>query len=278
VSRPTHPFDSSASLVRHSHLGGTVQRTLWLLALLLPLTAAAQSTYSDLDDSYAGWGGGMACTGSCAGGASATNATNTVVSTPSFDGHNSMEFWFNGPAWTDVLWWNKLGVNDSVTNYRFDFYVQLYNGTNALPNNVQALEFDTFHFIKMAKNKGIEYMFGTQCDYANGWWEVWNQQQGYWAATSVSCNPFQPNVWYHITWNLRRTPDKMMHYDNFTIVQYDGNKNILASNTYTLNLAYPSGPLPKGWDSVLGVQFQMDANANGGQMQEYVDQVKLTAW
>jgi hypothetical protein len=256
-----------------------MKRVLWFIALLMPLAGAAQTTYSNLDDSYAGWGGGMACTGSCAGGASATNATNTVVSTPSFDGHNSMELWFNGPAWTDVLWWNKLGVNDSVTNYRFDFYVQLYNGTNALPNNVQALEFDTFHFIKTSgKNKGIEYMFGTQCDYANGWWDVWNQQQGYWAATSVRCNPFQPNVWYHITWNLHRTPDKMMHYDSFTVVQYDSNKNIVASNTYTLNLAYPAGPLPKGWDSVLGVQFQMDANVNGGQMQEYVDQVKLTAW
>jgi hypothetical protein len=70
----------------------------------------------------------------------------------------------------------------------------------------------------------------------------------------------------------------MMHYDKFTVVQYDAKNNIVASNTYPLNLAYPSGPLPKGWDAVLGVQFQMDANWNGGQMQEYLDQISLTVW
>jgi hypothetical protein len=257
-----------------------MQRLVCLIALLLPLAVAAQTTYSNLDDSYGGpypygWGGGMDCTGSCAGGATAYIATNTIVSTPSFDRNGSMELFFNGPAWTDVLWWNKLGVNNSVTNYQFDFYVQLYNSTNDLPNNVQALEFDTFHFIKTG-NKGAEYMFGTQCDYGNGWWDVWNQQQGYWAATSVPCTPFQPNVWYHITWNFHRTPDKLMHYDSFAIVQYDASNKIVRNNTYTLNLAYPSGSLPRGWDSVLGVQFQMDANANGGQMQEYVDKVSLT--
>ncbi|HET7184269.1 MAG TPA: hypothetical protein VFI82_06265 [Terriglobales bacterium] len=253
-----------------------MKRMVYFFALLFPLAVAAQTTYSNLDDSLAGWGGGMNCTGSCAGGASATIATNTIVGTPSVDGNGSMELFFNGPSWTDVLWWDKLGVNNTATNFTFDFYVQLYNSTNELPNNVQALEFDTFQFIKLAKNKGTEYMFGTQCDYGNGWWDVWNQQQGYWVATSVPCVPFQPNVWYHITWNLHRTPDKLMHYDNFSIVQYDTTNKIVSSHTYTLNMAYPSGPLPRGWDSVIGVQFQMDANANGGQMQEYVDRVSLT--
>ncbi len=258
---------------------------LILGVLLLSIFGWSQQTYTyaNLDDSYKGWG---ACSGSCAGGAQATNYTNTLVGSPTTDGtltpnvstgDGSMEFWFNGGSYTDVLWWNKVGANNAVSNFKFDFWVQLYSSTSALPTNVQALEFDSFQFVK-TNGRGTEYMFGTQCDYASGVWEVWNQQAGTWNSTGVTCVAFNPNVWYHITWNFHRTTDKLMHYDNLTIVQYNSSNQLVASNTYALNVAYPSGPLPAGWSSNLGVQFQMDSNATGGQMQEYVDAVTLTAW
>ncbi len=240
-------------------------------------------TYPNLDDSYSGWG---SCTGSCAGGAQATNYTNTLASSTTTDGtltptvstgNDSMEFWLNGGAYTDVLWWNKVGANNGVSNFTFDFWVQLYNSSAALPTNIQALEFDTFQFIKTS-GRGTEYMFGTQCNYASGVWQVWNQQAGTWNSAGITCVFFQPNVWYHITWHFHRTKDKLMHYDSLSIVQYNTSNQPVSTNTYALNIAYPSGPMPSGWTSNMGVQFQMDSNASGGQLQEYVDAVTLTAW
>ncbi len=253
--------------------------------LLLSASGWSQQTYtfSNLDDRSAGWG---SCTGTCAGGAQATNYTNTIVSSPTTDGtltpavstgNGSMEFWLNGGAYTDVLWWNKVGPNNAVSNFKFDFWVQLYSSTAAMPANVQALEFDAFQFIK-TNGRGTEYMFGTQCNYSSGVWQIWNQQAGTWNSAGVACTPFQPGVWYHITWNFHRTKDKLMHYDSFSIAQYNSSNQPVSTSTHTLNIAYSSGQLPSGWTSNMGVQFQMDSNASGGQLQEYVDAVTLTAW
>jgi len=233
-----------------------------------PSTTA--TIFSNIDDSPNGWG---SCT-NCAGGALADIFWMAQYQTmPSVDG-DSTQFYLSGPAWSDVLWWNKLGAHDSFTNFQTDFWVMF--GTDAIANS-QALEFDTFQFVK-----GREYMFGTQCDYAYNAWDVWNQQAGTWERTSIPCPKFTANVWYHMTWQFHRgaTPrDKNMHYDSLTIVQYaqDG-VTITGSNTYQTNLAYPSGPLPAGWSDDLGVQFQMDSNSRGGTMTEWVDRVTLTAW
>jgi len=146
----------------------------------------------------------------------------------------------------------------------------------------QALEFDTFQFVN-----GREYMFGTQCDYAVGLWEVWNAQGGTWQKTPVACPKFTPNVWYHITWNFhrgKRFNNQNQFYDNFTVVQYNANNNVVSKSTYILNLAYGSAPLPAGWNDNMGIQFQVDLNGQAGvngnptTVSEYVDKVSVTAW
>jgi hypothetical protein len=63
------------------------------------------------------------------------------------------------------LWWYKVGPHDAVSNFQDDFWLNVASNTRY----VQALEFDTFQF-----NSGHEYIFGTQCDYASGTWDVWN--------------------------------------------------------------------------------------------------------
>lgn len=255
-----------------------MKHILLLCLLLGTCVAVAQiapppsnaTVFSDLDDSTTGWG---SCT-NCAGGALASTFwMSQSQAAPSVDS-SSTEFYLYGPAWTDVLWWNKVGPHDSFNNFQTDFWVNF--GSDAVTNS-QALEFDTFQFVK-----GREYMFGTQCDYAYNAWDVWNQQSGQWMKTSIPCGKFTANVWYHIVWQFHRGStgrDRNMHYDALNIVQYGSDGvTVVANNTYQINLAYPSGPLPSGWSDDLGVQFQMDSNANGGSMTEWVDKVKLSAW
>ena len=83
-------------------------------------------------------------------------------------------------------------------------------------------------------------MFGSQCAYVSGHWDVWNQQTGHWVQTGLACKRFTPNVWHHIVWNVHRTSGEM-HFDSLTL---DGQVN-------TINMAEPSGPLPKGWSDSL---------------------------
>jgi hypothetical protein len=247
---------------------------LGLCLFLLAASAAwAQTTppanatvFANLDDNQ-NWG---SCT-SCAGGLNdAVYWMAQYQTSPSTDGA-STQFYISGQQYSDALWWNKVGAHDSFRNFQADFWVQVDSDSQLY---AQALEFDTFQF-----RNGVEYMFGSQCNYANARWQVWNQQTGKWINTSISCPQFTPNVWYHIIWSLHRGNDRKMHYDSLRVTQYaSDNKTVVSNQLYTLNVAYPSGPMPAGWDDDLGVQFQLDLNASGGSFSEWVDQVKLTAW
>jgi hypothetical protein len=93
-----------------------------------------------------------------------------------------------------------------------------------------------------------------------------------------------PGDWYHITWNFNRTADGNEHYNNVTVQHYDstGTTQLGSSNT-AVNLVMPSGPLPSGWSSNLGVQFQSDINGVPGSSGTatypiWVDKVTLTVW
>jgi hypothetical protein len=131
-----------------------------------------------------------------------------------------------------------------------------------------ALEFDIFQFIVPT-----EYMFGSQCTYTTGFWDVWNASTHQWAATSLACTKFTADVWHHIVWQVHRTTsDKMMHYDSVTI---DGVQ-------HTLNVSEPSGALPSGWSDMMGVQWQLDGPGNLNNLpitaNEWIDKVNLKVW
>jgi hypothetical protein len=240
-------------------------------AVLLSSAAWAQSNYTDIDDSTlqdngtVGWGSCVTCAG---GGSNATIATSPFQSRPSRDGA-SRDFYINGAGYTDGLWWYKLGANDAVSNFKFDFWLNVNNGTQY----AQAMEFDVFQFVS-----NTEFMFGTQCDYASGTWDVWNAANKAWVHSAIACKPFAYNNWYHFTMNFHRTADNVEHYDSLTIVQYNRSGKLMSQQTYSFNQAFAAGTLPIGWGENLGVQFQMDIGPTGAAMQEWVDQVSLTAW
>lgn len=154
---------------------------------LLVSTAHGQGhkkiVFSNIDDNSTGWG---SCT-SCAGGENNANVywMAPFQTTPSRDG-NSTQFYISASQpYSDVLFWEKLGTQDWAMQFTWDFWVYLDNGSLSAP----ALEYDMFQFVG-----GVEYMFGTECTYATGYWNIWNQGGETWVATQLGCQAFTPNV------------------------------------------------------------------------------------
>jgi hypothetical protein len=223
------------------------------LALLASSTLFAQTTFSNIDDITAtdngtvGWG---MCS-NCAGGqVTSTYWMARNQTTPSTDGA-STELFMSGQGYSNVPYYNKLGPLDSASHFTWDFWVQV----DSTSSNAQTFEFDTFQFMN-----GRRYMFGTQCNYANGQWQIWNEGGKYWLNAGFACQKFV-------------LTDTQMYYDSFSI-QHQGRTT--TQSLYAL--AEPSGPLPAVWGDNLGVQFQLDLWPSGGELHEWIDQVTLTAY
>ena len=247
-------------------------------------SVAVATVYTHLDhsttlDGGGGTGWGWCGTPTCAGGSSVATQKLSWGPQPALDG-GSAQFMVSGSAWADGLWWYKVGRNDSVSHFQNDFWVNVSQGASSYS---QALEFDTFQFVGPT-----EYMFGTECNYSNGYnsgtWDVWNQGTHHWTHTSFACPGFVPGDWYHVTWNFNRTSDQYEHYNSVIVEHYDSTgTTLLETSNTTINMALPSGPLPSGWNDNLGLNFQLDINGVPGSngtatYTTVVDKVTLTVW
>ncbi len=255
-----------------------------LLSFASGLASAQIFTYSKIDESVAvdngsnggiGWGSCVTCAGGVPTG-TASIASSPFITSPSVDGA-SRDFYISGSAYTNGLWWYKVGTNDAVSHFKMDFWLNVTSDTQY----AQALEFDVFQHNKQITqfDTGTRFMFGTQCNYAAGFWDVWDAGGHKWAHTNAVCNRFKPDTWYHITLNFHRSaPDNYEHYDSVTIEQYNSKGRAASKKTYKWNIAFASALLPTGWGENMGLQFQMDIANTGASMTEYVDGVTLTAW
>jgi hypothetical protein len=255
------------------------------LFLLSSVVSFAQiTTYRNLDESVTvdngasggiGWGSCVTCAGGDPNG-TASISSSPFITGPSVDGA-SRDFYISGSAYTNGLWWYKVGTNDRASHFQTDFWLNVSSDTQY----AQALEFDVFQFNKQITqySTGTEFMFGTQCNYAAKVWDVWDAVHYKWQHTSLACTPFVPNTWYHLTINVHSSPkDNNQHYDAITITQFNSKGKLVSNKTYNWNITVGSGPLPAGWGEDLGLQFQMDIANTGASMTEYVDRVTLTAW
>ena len=176
---------------------------------------------------------------------------------PSQDGA-STEF-FNSGVWANALWIQKLGANNNVRNFLWDFYFYLDGNSQT---GTQALEFDTFQFVH-----GYNYMIGTECDYGSRRWDTWDEAAGHWYHSSVSCPKFSPNTWHHI---------QMYVTTNINAHQYTYVTLVVDGHSYPLNITRNARYL--AWSDNLGVQWQLDVNASGQGYHEWVDKATLTVW
>ncbi len=222
----------------------------------LPTPPSNAIVFNNIDDR----GGWAWCNSpSCSGGSGqgsywmAQNQSN-----PSEDGA-STEF-YNSGVWGNALWLEKLGANDGVHNFLWDFYIELDDNSQ---NAAQALEFDAFQFIG-----GYNYMMGSECNYLGGAvWDTWDEASGHWIHTNIACPKFSSNTWHHIQWYI--TTNSSNHTYTYVTLVVDGNSHPvnLTRNARNLN-----------WSDNLGVQFQLDNNASGEGYHEWADEVKLTIW
>ena len=202
------------------------------------------------------WG---SCNGSsCAGGSGKGvfwMAQNQ--SSPSLSG-SSTEF-FNSGVWANALWWQKLGAHSDKHNFLWDFY--FYVGSNYNVSN-QALEFDSFQFIA-----GYNYMMGTECVYPSQIWDTWDEATGHWIHSNIPCPRFAPNTWHHM--QLYTTTNASKHQYTYITMVIDGKSTPI---NITGNAKYLN------WGDNVGVQWQLDENANGSGDYEWMDNAKLTIW
>lgn len=260
----------------------------WLVTLLLMILSgvmAAQDSgtvnnIDDLTNSYptTGWKSfnSPCILPSCNPGGSGIPTSTTQSAgnvTPSTDG-GSMLFSQTAPSatlGTNVLW-NYVAASGStanVTNISTTFKLYLDSSFS----NSCCAEIDVYIF-KTSNQKN--YMFGHQCNFTTGFWEVWNQLTTQWVTTSVVCN-LSLNTWHTITYTNHLVFSDTNHCSGQPCMYFD--TIVIDGVTSNLNMAEPSGPLSITWVSSIGIQFQSDvkpAGSSGSPVKMYVDEVTLS--
>jgi len=230
--------------------------TSFTFAQVLPIPPSTAKVFGNIEQMTSGW---ASCnTAACAGGTGEGTYWQIFdQSTPSLSGR-SMEIFQDG-RYSNALWYRKMGADDSATNFLWDFYVQL---DSASINAAQALEYDAFQFVG-----GYNYMMGTECNYAVGVWDTWNEASGNWLHTTIPCKKFAAGSWHHIRWYM--TNNHSNHTYTYKTLVVDG-------VVYNVNQTQPAKNL--GWADNAGVQWQLDVNASGTGYHEWVDSATLTIW
>jgi hypothetical protein len=178
-------------------------------------------------------------------------------SSPALSG-SSAEF-FNSGAAANALWWQKFGANSNAHNFLWDFYFYVNSNYNV---SAQALEFDAFQFVN-----GYNYMMGTECVYPSQIWDTWDEASSHWIHSSIPCPHFAPNTWHHM---------QLYTTTNVSKLQYTYVTMVIDGKSIPMNIT--GNALYLNWGNNVGVQWQLDDNANGSGYHEWMDNAKLTIW
>lgn len=232
---------------------------------LIPTPPSSARTWSHVEEK-----GGWSDCGACAGNPDGTGPVGTYwfkqgVTSPALDG-KSMETYIGGwVPWADAVYAYHFGPQNWANHILYTVHF-LWNASKTVSGDgayvVQAVEFDSFFY-----TSGFKYMFGTQCDYAGGYWGIWNGPNNKWQNTSLKCNKFPPNSWHTITWyGVRDQSTKKLH---FVALSVDGKQSSV-----------------DGWMDAVGssatddsgIQFQQDSDQFGSPWNAWIDQVSFSIW
>lgn len=217
----------------------------------VPSNAIVKSNIEDMT----GWQSCTTCAGAGGSGPTAGFSLTQFQASPSEDGSSAkFSIWGTTP-YSDALWWNQLGADNSATNFKYD--VDFYLTT---PQYAQALEFDVNQ-----SNGATKFIFGTQCNIRNGAvWDVWDTAGARWVHTAVACTAPAANVWHHLTWELKRSSTQA----TFVAVTLDGVRS-------TVNMTFNGKPASA---NELNVAFQIDGDYAQHAYSAWLDNVTLTYW
>jgi hypothetical protein len=173
----------------------------------------------------------------------------------------------------------------SHTNFLWDFFV--YIPTTTAASGVQALEFDFFQAVQLG-NAVHEFMFGSQCNYAENQWQNWLPQNGglTWVNTGLSPCQLSSGAWHHLTYFLQRVSSSGYQVIPAEFSPTSDSNNSVRFGTLTVdgNTMYLGGfanstvPSNPAWTPSIGIQHQLDSALEGIMIDEYVNEESLTTW
>lgn len=170
----------------------------------------------------------------------------------------SRQFSVSGGPWSDVLWIRKVGAHNDAKHFLWDFYVYFNDDSAA---NVWSAEYDLWQVID-----GQKFMVGSQCNFGDGHWDIWDSSVSKWINSGIPCERFSGGKWHHIVWDMERLSGNQYRYNTMWV----DDKEIPVQRTFYAE--------PTDWDDNVGVQWQIDQSGNGAAISEWVDNVKLTIW
>jgi len=172
--------------------------------------------------------------------------------------------WYGNAGYGSAIFEN----HPSKVNFVSDMWVMVTS------TNVQSLELDLATSIN-----GTEFMWGTQCNFASGLWDFWDDSPAvppahpYWRAVfptpqnnDLACN-LQPNQWVHLRYNMFH--DASSYY--FVSLEING-------VNHSLTELAPSLTTRRRKEDGTFVQVQLDTNNSATPFEAYVTNFNITTW
>ena len=239
----------------------------------IPNPPATAHLYDKLDD-LTGWSAATGAASSCPDGKPSStcnppnanfNRTVLHVTDPgttkpaNSDGSAALFELFNSPKFSTCIWGHSIGNSTIARHFIWDFSVYV-NATD-----YESSEFDFYQILA-----GHRLMLGTQCNRAANSWDTWNEGSQHWVHNpSIPCGQIlTANKWHRVVMYL--TTDSSAHTYTYHTIRIDGVDHVLNQTQPSKASTWPDGNI--------GLQVQLDANATGRGVNEYVEGMKAFAW
>jgi len=229
---------------------------------LIPAPPSNAKYFNNVDQ-MSGW---IACSACAQSGTASSYWFRQWVGNPSLDG-KSMESYIRGSygAWADNLFVKKFGDQTWARHIEYSTNF-LWNAPRTRQGNgayvVQAIEFDARMLIG-----NFKYLFGTQCNYGHGTWDIWSNTGRYWQHTAIPCQKWGPNTWHKVTWYF--TIDSNTKYLHYAALKVDGTE-------YRVDKWVAAGPVP--YNKEFLIQFEQDTDLNGDPWYLWTDKTQVALW
>lgn len=222
------------------------------VALAAQLAAATPVVFDDLELTPWLIAGGTAANTGAAG--------NSADSTQTQSGAQCATFGIiPAGAYADKYWYKKFGPQPTLT--RFEQKVSFLFPTAADAAASQCVETDLQQCIG-----GVVYNFGTQHDFAENSFRLWNRSAVAWIPVVIPMPRKLAGTWAQLTLQCHRDATRV-YYDAVLI------------NGVPLVFAPVSFPAPTlGLSDMLNYGFQLDSNAMGKAYTVAVNKMKLSGW
>ena len=166
---------------------------------------------------------------------------------------------YSSPPLATVVWTKNLLTDANVSHLIWDLYLYV-NSTN-----YNATELDL-----LTTANGQAFMMGSSCYRPANSWNTWNNATQQWIRNyNIPCNDLlTPDAWHHIT--FYSTVDTSNNTYEYHVIRIDNVDYVLDQTQNAQESPWPNGNV--------GVQVQLDTNASGAGVNEYLESAQLYAW